>query len=242
MDVHKIPRFLAFNLRNRDAWIKAQAALVPSGSRVLDVGAGSCPYHKLFAHCEYRTQDFQQLADEQLRHGGYGRIDYVCDAAAIPVSDSSFDVVICTEVLEHVGEPLKLIQELSRILNPGGMLLLTAPLGSGIHQEPHHYYGGFTPYWYRRFLPEQGFEQLSVEPNEGSFSFFSQESLRFLKSTSPLRLKANLVVRLVWAPIWLGLLPLLGIFVPMAAYFLDKYDQEKRFTVGYHVKAQKRHG
>ncbi len=234
-------RFLAFNLLNRDLWIAAQAALVPAGSRVLDVGAGSCPYRKLFDHCEYRAQDFQQLADEQLRHGRYGRIDYVCDAAAIPVGDSSFDVVVCTEVIEHVAEPQRLIQEFSRMLKPGGLLLLTAPLGSGIHQEPHHYYGGFTPFWYHRFLLQHGFEGVSVEPNKGSFAFFAQESLRFLRSTAPWSLQAHPVVRAVWAPVWCGLLPVLGVLVPIAAHVLDEYDQEKRFTVGYHVKAQKKH-
>ncbi len=236
----KMRRLLAFNLLNRDLWMAAQAALVPPGSTVLDVGAGSCPYRKLFDHCEYLTQDFQQLPDEQLRHGGYGCIDYVCDAAAIPVRDSSFDVVICTEVIEHVAEPQRLLQEFSRILKPSGLLLLTAPLGSGIHQEPHHYYGGFTPFWYRRFLPEQGFEDISVEPNKGSLAFFSQESLRFLQSTSPWRLRAHLMVRVVWALVWLGLLPVLGVVVPIAAHALDGYDREKRFTVGYHVKARKR--
>jgi SAM-dependent methyltransferase len=144
-------------------------------------------------------------------------------------------------VIEHVAEPQRLIQEFSRILKPGGLLLLTAPLGSGIHQEPHHYYGGFTPFWYHRFLLQHGFEGVSVEPNKGSFAFFAQESLRFLRSTAPWSLQARLVVRAVWAPVWCGLLPMLGVLVPIAAHVLDEYDQEKRFTVGYHVKAQTRH-
>lgn len=236
----KRSRLLAFNLLNRDAWIATQAALVPAGSRVLDVGAGSCPYRGLFAHCEYRTQDFQQLSGDQLRQGAYGRIDYLCDATAIPVEDASFDVVLCTEVMEHIAEPLKLIHEFSRILKPSGLLLLTAPLGSGIHQEPHHYYGGFTPFWYQRFLPEQGFTDISVAPNAGSFAFYSQESLRFLQLTQPSRLRSSMVVRLLWAPFWFGLLPVLGGLVPIAAHALDKYDHEQRFTVGYHVKARKR--
>lgn len=74
----------AFNLVFRDRWVAAQAATLPAGARVLDIGAGSCPYRSLFAHCDYRTQDFTGLQDDQLRHGGYGRIDYVCDAADIP--------------------------------------------------------------------------------------------------------------------------------------------------------------
>ncbi|HBH80922.1 MAG TPA: SAM-dependent methyltransferase, partial [Nitrospira sp.] len=41
-----------------------------------------------------------------------------------------------------------------------------------------HYYGGYTPWWYRRFLMAAGFEQIEIEANEGSFRFFGQESLR----------------------------------------------------------------
>jgi hypothetical protein len=49
--------FFAFNLRNRDLWVAAQAAKAPCGARVLDIGAGSAPYRALFSHCDYRTQD-----------------------------------------------------------------------------------------------------------------------------------------------------------------------------------------
>lgn len=236
----KRSRLFAFNLLNRDAWVAKQAAGIPSGSRVLDIGAGSCPYRRLFDHCEYRTQDFHQLTGDQLRYGGYGQIDYVCDASAIPVADASFDVVLCTEVLEHIDEPLKVLAEFARILKPGGRLLLTAPLGSGIHQEPHHYYGGFTPFWYQRFLSELGFSDIAVEANAGSYAFFSQESLRFLQSTRPWRLDAPLPVCVLWAPFWLALLPFLAGIVPLAAHLMDRYDQEQRFTVGYHVTARRR--
>src|SRR5262245_22280792 len=120
---------LAFNLRNRDRWVAAQAVEVPAGSRVIDVGAGSAPYRSVFRHCEYKTQDFKQLEDAQLRDGQYAVIDFVCDAKSIPVPNGSFDVVLCTEMLEHHPEPIAVVRELSRILAPGGRLLLTAPLG-----------------------------------------------------------------------------------------------------------------
>ena len=64
-------------------------------------------------------------------------MDYVCDITDIPVSDDSFDVIICTEVLEHVPEPIKVIKEFSRILRKNGKMFITAPLGCGIHQEPY---------------------------------------------------------------------------------------------------------
>lgn len=235
----KHSRLLAFNLANRDAWVAEQAQLLPRGAKVLDVGAGSCAYRDHFRHCDYKTQDFQQLQNHQLRDGSYGVIDYVCDATAIPVADASFDAILCTEVLEHVPEPVKVIAEFARILKRGGKLILTAPLGSGIHQEPHHYYGGYTPYWYEKFLPMQGFSRISIVANAGFFKFYSQESLRFLQLSRPFRLRMPVLIELLWLPLWVLLAPFLGLFIPLVCAYLDRFDIEKRFTVGYHVTAEK---
>lgn len=225
----------AYNQVLRDRWVRQQAAALPAGSQVLDVGAGSCPYRKDFAHCEYRTQDFTALKSEQLRYGNYGTIDYVCDASAIPVAEGSFDAVLCTEVLEHVPYPQQVVAEFARILRPGGRLLLTAPLGSGLHQEPYHFYGGFTPFWYRKFLAEAGFEDIVIEPNGNFFALFSQEAIRFMRLSWPLKFPFPLA--LFWLPFWLLLFPLFAVLLPPVAMWLDRYDSEQRFTVGYHVLA-----
>jgi hypothetical protein len=45
------------------------------------------------------------------------------------------------------------------------------------------------------------------------------------------------LAELVWAPLWLLLLPVLGLLIPLACAVLDRYDREPRFTVGYHVTA-----
>lgn len=227
----------AYNLVYRDRWVAKQAKQLPEGYKVLDVGAGSCPYHHLFSHCEYRTQDVALLQGEQLRHGAYGRIDYVGDATAIPAPDGEFDAVLCTEMLEHHPEPIRVVKELARILKPGGILLLTAPLGSGIHQEPYHFYGGYTPYWYEKFLTEAGFGRITITANQGFYRFFSQESLRYLQMSAPWRIPASLPVRFLWAPFWLLLLPLLGLLMPVLGVLIDGWDKERRFTVGYHVHA-----
>src|SRR5882724_6670113 len=129
-----------FNQVLRDQWVRAQAESVPTNSRVLDVGAGSAPYRGFFKHCRYFTQDFARLDPSQLLHKSYDDIDYVSDAASIPVEAGRFDAVICTEVLEHLAEPIEVVKEIARVLRPGGKLILTAPLGSGIHQEPFHFY------------------------------------------------------------------------------------------------------
>ncbi|MCX7140153.1 MAG: class I SAM-dependent methyltransferase [Proteobacteria bacterium] len=233
----KASPLFSFNLVNRDRWVAAQAASLPAGAKVLDMGAGSCPYRPLFAHCRYQTQDFAGLEGEQLRHGNYGEIDYRCDIASVPVADGEFDAILCTEVLEHVREPIKVVQEMARILKPGGRLMLTAPLGSGIHQEPYHYYGGYTRYWYQDFLAAAGFAQIRVEANAGSFRFFAQEAIRFVQTTRPFKLGMPLLAELLWLPLWLLLAPVLGLALPVVCRLLDRFDREQRFTVGYHVTA-----
>jgi SAM-dependent methyltransferase len=232
------PRFLlslyAFNLAQRDRWVEQQARQIKAGSCVLDVGAGSCPYRKFFLGCDYKAHDFSRLPPNQLLGGkGYGTIDYESDILSIPVPDAHFDVVLCTEVLEHVPEPIRAVNEFARILKPGGRLILTAPLGSGIHQKPFHYYGGYTPFWYDKFLAEAGFHDIVVEPNGGFYKHYAQESIRYASMLAPWRgLKQMLLT-----PVWLLSLPWLLVLAPLSGLFLDRLDNEKAFTVGYHITA-----
>lgn len=227
-------RFLHFNELNRDEWVIHSARKIKSGSKVLDLGAGSCPYRKYFDHCEYHTQDFTKLNSDQLRDSGYGQIDYVCDASSIPVENGTFDVVLSTEMLEHVPEPIEVLREISRILKPGGKLLLTAPLGSGIHQEPHHYYGGYTPYFFEKNLKEFRFTTVKIIPNKGFFGFYSQESLRFIRLSIE---SGN-----IW---WKLLLPFritaifAASFILLSSWLFSYFKEDYRFTVGYFVDAIK---
>lgn len=222
-----------FNKYNRDQWVTAQAARILAGQRVLDVGAGTGRYRSLFNHCDYRAHDFAQTPALE---GKYTSLDHESDITAIPVPDESFDVILCTEVLEHVPEPIKAVHEMARILRLGGKLLLSAPLGCHLHLEPYIFYGGYTPYWYRKFLPEAGIEVESIETNQGFFSFFGQEALRFSALIDPRRTVHKGV--LAWVgltALWLISLPFARGLFPLLAGSLDQLGLERKVTVGYHV-------
>jgi SAM-dependent methyltransferase len=147
-------RFWNVEAAIRDEWVRRQAATLPKESWVLDVGAGASKYRPFFMHCRYETQDFCQYQGDLVKY--LEPITYVSDITAIPLPDGCVDAVLCTEVLEHVVDPIAAVKECARLLKPGGKLFLTAPLLCSLHMEPYHFYGGYTPHWYRHWLPRFG--------------------------------------------------------------------------------------
>lgn len=221
-----------FNQTNRDRWVAEKAKTVPAGARVLDVGAGTCPYRALFAHCEYKTHDFKKYEGVKLGNTHqYGQIDYVSEISQIPAPDASMDVILCTEVLEHVPEPIEALREMARLLKPGGRMFLTAPLGSGLHQLPFHFYGGYTPEWYRHFAKKFGLEVKEITANGGYFRLLAQECARFawtFEDHERFHGRSGKALK-----------KLFGELMPRYLSALDDQYRNEQFTIGYHVELQK---
>lgn len=223
-----------FNLKNRNAWVASVAEHVPAGALVLDVGAGACPYRPLFAHATYESHDFKQyegFLDSGRGEGLYGQLDYVSDITALPVPDGRFDLVLCTEVLEHVPEPILAVGEMTRVLKSGGTLALTAPLGAGLHQEPYHYYGGYTPHWYTYVAERFGLEVDETTPNRGSFSHIAQECCRvswWIERHRHLHGEHAAAVD-----------DLFGALLPKLLTRIDEAVPDRQFAVGFHVRLTK---
>jgi len=228
----------SFNGYNRDQWMANIAKSIPQDSDVLDAGAGTGLYRHLFSHCNYKSQDF---CTEPSSQGKYTKMDYVCDITEIPVPDGSFDAIICTEVLEHTPEPIKVIEEFSRILKPGGRLFITAPLGCGLHQKPYIFYSGYSPFWYEKYLGMFGFEGLEIVPNRGFFGYYSQESQKFFRFLFPRDMA--IFGKVLTFPLRILLSIWLRKIIPVVCYFLDRFnvDKGRNFTVGYFVQARKKH-
>lgn len=221
-----------YNDYERDRFIAEVARSLADGTRVLDAGAGPCRHRPLFAHCRYKAQDFAKYSGAE---HSYGDLDYIGDITQIDAPDGAFDFILCSEVFEHIPRPDLAVTEFARLLRPGGELVVTAPLGSGIHMPPYHFYGGFSPFWYRRFLTEAGFTIESLRANGGYFKLYGQESQRFLTMLTPRKTLA----RLAFMPLKLILAGWFRLAMPIICHFLDPLDREQNFTAGYFVRARK---
>jgi SAM-dependent methyltransferase len=85
-------------------------------------------------------------------------VDRIEDIHALSFADESVGTVICLETLEHVADPIRAVEEMHRVLRPGGVLAMSSLMFFPIHAHP-------WDYW--RFTPE-GFERL-LEPFESRF-------------------------------------------------------------------------
>lgn len=172
------------NEEARNAWLKKTLEQLAPGLRLLDAGAGELRNKPLCAHLNYVSQDvceYEGTGDSKgLQMGTWdtSKIDLVCDIVDIPEADASFDVILCSEVFEHLPDALKALDEFGRLLKPGGLLITTAPFASFVHFAPYHYSTGFSRYWYEHHLPEKGFSIQQLTPNGDWFSYARQEILR----------------------------------------------------------------
>jgi SAM-dependent methyltransferase len=117
-----------------ERFMRAAAESLPTGALVLDAGAGDCPYRHLFRHTRYDAVDWGTTPKE------YGTLRFICELTAIPVGPDHYDGVICTQVLEHVREPVAVLRELHRVMKPGGTLWLTVPFFYDEHEVPYDYF------------------------------------------------------------------------------------------------------
>jgi len=144
------------------AWLEAEAAAaaerLPGGFRVLDVGCGVKPYLPL-------------LADRASEYVGVDRDNPAADLAAsaehLPVADGSFDLVLCTQVLEHVEDPAQVVRELRRVVAPGGRVLASTHGVQVYHPAPLDLWR-WTHEGLERLFRQADWSSLTVAPGSGT--------------------------------------------------------------------------
>lgn len=199
--------------------VNAFAASLPERVRVLDAGAGEGQYADRFTRQRYVGVDLG-VGDSGW---DYAKLDAIADLLALPFADNTFHAALNIVTLEHVKEPARVIEELHRVLRPGGRLLIVAPHEWEQHQTPHDYFR-YTRYGMQYLLQRAGFEGILIEPVGGYFRLMSR---RLLNALQFFPAPVMVLVAVVIAP--------LALIAPL----FDGLDREKNFTLGFVCEAVK---
>jgi SAM-dependent methyltransferase len=127
---------------------------LPCDGRILDYGCADQPYRGFFdASARYVAADLpgNPLATSEILPDG-----------TLAEEDDSFDVVLSTQVLEHVEDPAVYLSECLRVLRPGGRLLLSTHGIMVLHPDPVDYWR-WTCDGLARAVREAGFEIVRFE-------------------------------------------------------------------------------
>jgi len=93
---------------------------------VLDVGCGDRPYKDWFKGCNYIPVDY---------HSG----DIFVNGENLPIKSESIDLFFSTQVLEHVSDPQRFVDEAYRVLKPDGYAVISTHGTYPIHADPDYW-------------------------------------------------------------------------------------------------------
>jgi SAM-dependent methyltransferase len=127
---------------------------------VLDFGCGDRRYERLFTSAGATYVGFDGPWNS--------RADVVGDANAVPVDDATFDIVVCTQVLEHLPDPAAAVQELRRIVRPGGRVLASTHGTFVYHPCPLDLWRWTQPGLEKLFRDNAAWSSLTIAPGQGT--------------------------------------------------------------------------
>jgi SAM-dependent methyltransferase len=182
----------------RDEWVKSRIKKFANPNvtkTVLDVGAGLSPYKESVQALglDYFSQDFEMyrpLIEKgpglQNLEWNYPNHSFVCDILDIPET-STWSFVICTEVLEHVPDPVAVLKKLANLADSGGYILITVPFLSLMHQSPWWFSSGLSPFWFEHWAKILNLEICELEVSGDYIDLMEQEVSRLLQFKKSIR-------------------------------------------------------
>lgn len=190
--------------------------------RLIDLGCGDMPFRESIID---QVSVYDGLDLHPCTWGTYiGNVEDM-----FMIGTESYDTAICLEVLEHVSDPFRAAREIYRILKPGGVLILSVPHLSRLHNEPDDYYR-FTQHGVENLLERAGFNLVALEKRGGLLSFLGHQL-------------STLMLSIVWSiPVLKDVVWFLNSwFITRACYRVDRIlDRSGLFAMGYTAVAYRK--
>lgn len=175
-------------------WMEQEAFAAAHGV-LLDYGCGGQTYRKLlepkvtrYIGADVATAANTKLDIELLPH------------QPVPLSNCSVDTILANQTLEHVPDTDFYLQECNRLLRPGGILILSAPMQWRHHEVPYDFFR-FTKYGLIEVLTRNGFEVSKMTSTGGVYSLLGQIFLNHLAERG---IQRRLIFRMInYLSLWL---------------------------------------
>jgi SAM-dependent methyltransferase len=175
---------------------------------ILDYGCGAKPYKYLF------NNHIEKYVGVDV--GNNPHADYLIEPGQdLPIEDNEFDIVVSSQVLEHVENVPQYLKEVKRVLKPQGILLLSTHGTWQFHSSPYDYYR-WTSMGLKNLLTKSGFQITSFIPIMGQLAVTSQLRLTFYDSFANM---AGILGKIILAP--------LSLLYQFKMWFEDKITPKK---------------
>jgi SAM-dependent methyltransferase len=189
--------FHPFYFIRRDLFKNIQKYSQALSGDLLDFGCGRKPYENLFSVHSYTGVDLEATGhDHRL-----SRVDVYYDGETLPFSDSQFDALFCSEVLEHIFEPDVILAEIRRVMKKGSIALITTPFCWNEHEVPFDY-ARYSSFGMKHLLEKNGF-RIKTIIKSGHFSrvYFQLGALYFYEIFKKYGMGGKFLAQLFITPI-----------------------------------------
>ena len=187
---------------------------------VLDAGCGARPYEQIVVEAGGRYVGI----DVEIR--GNRGADVVANSLNLPFKDETFNTILSTQVIEHVRDPSRLMEEAARVLKRGGHLILTAPMMWPLHEEPYDFFR-FTRFGLECLVEHSGLTCMRLDERTGGWRSLAQLLALTLNDIFGKKRFPRVLSKLVMVP------------VMFLATLLDRLLPYRKLTLGYLLIAKK---
>lgn len=243
--INLVPKRLLHLIDAEEGYISRFVDEIPickeSAAEFLDIGAGDCRFRELIMDkgYDYKSLDFPNSNTDEI-------YDFVPENGTFPIQDSRFTYILCIQVLEHVDNPFLFLEEVARILKPGGTIYLTTNFIFPLHYSPKDGFR-FTIDAINSLAISVGLNVLDMKKRGGFFALVAKVTLEapeiFLNwILHPDRILYSMVEneqvfsvnkwKFIFLPIAL-LMKLLVSLLALTLSILDRVIVTHRYTLGY---------